>query len=101
MKTVITCISIFLFIFSFKIMANTNLSHAIAMHGEPKYPPDFKNVEYVNPDAPKGGKIKLAVRGTFDSLNQFLLKGLPAAGLDNIYESLLKESYMMMNNTKN
>jgi len=66
--------------------------HALSVFGDIKYSKNFKHFNYVNPIAPKGGKIKLAERGTFDSLNQFILKGLPAIGLDNIYESLLKES---------
>ncbi|TQV83926.1 ABC transporter substrate-binding protein [Denitrobaculum tricleocarpae] len=53
-------------------------SHAIAMHGEPKYPADFKHFDYVNPDAPKGGEIRTAARGTFDSFNRFIAKGTPA-----------------------
>ncbi len=56
--------------------------HAIAMHGEPKYPAGFQHFDYVNPDAPKGGTARLAgLRGTFDSLNVFILKGVPADGL--------------------
>ncbi len=46
---------------------------------------------YVNPEAPKGGVIKYAVIGTFDSLNPFLLKGVPAAGISSIYDSLMME----------
>ena len=42
-------------IFQLKAQANTNISHAIAMHGDPKYSNDFKNVEYTNPDSIKGG----------------------------------------------
>jgi len=49
--------------------------HAMAMHGEPKYPPDFKHFDYVNPDAPKGGTLRLGVTGTFDSFNPFVTKG--------------------------
>ena len=69
-----------------------NKVHAISVFGDIKYDKNFIHFDYVNPNAPKGGKIKLAERGTFDSLNQFVLKGLPAIGLDYIYESLLKES---------
>ena len=49
--------------------------HAIAMHGEPKYGPDFQHFDYVNPDAPKGGSLRTASRGTFDSFNPFIPKG--------------------------
>ena len=49
--------------------------HAIAMHGEPKYGADFKHFDYVNPYAPKGGTLRTAARGTFDSFHQFIPKG--------------------------
>ena len=62
------------------------------MHGEPKYPADFKHFDYVNPLAPKGGDVKLAATGTFDSFNGFIIKGNPAAGLGLIYDSLLTSS---------
>ena len=39
-------------------------AHAIAMHGEPKYGPDFTHFDYVSPDAPKGGELRLAEQGT-------------------------------------
>jgi microcin C transport system substrate-binding protein len=66
--------------------------HAIAMHGEPKYGPGFKNFDYVNPDAPKGGEVKLAAIGTFDNLNPYILKGVAAAGLGGLFETLLTNS---------
>jgi microcin C transport system substrate-binding protein len=59
----------------------TTTAHAISMHGDLKYGPGFKHFEYVNPEAPKGGDVKLAAIGTFDSLNPFILKGVPAAGM--------------------
>jgi len=55
-------------------------SHAIAMHGEPKYGPDFTHFDYVNPNAPKGGTLRLAVNGTFDSFNPFIPKGNAGTG---------------------
>lgn len=55
-------------------------AHAIAMHGEPKYGPDFTHFDYVNPDAPKGGTLRLGARGTFDSFNPYISKGDAAAG---------------------
>jgi len=54
-----------------------NVSHAIAMRGEPALPADFGNMPYVNPDAPKGGRLRECALGTFDSLNPFIVKGLP------------------------
>jgi microcin C transport system substrate-binding protein len=55
-------------------------SHAIAMHGEPKYGPDFTHFDYVNPNAPKGGTMRLAENGTFDSFNPFIPKGNAGTG---------------------
>src|SRR5262245_59809761 len=67
--------------------------HAIAMHGTPKHPPGFTHFPYVNPDAPRGGRLVLGQQGTFDSLNQFVIKGRAAAGLRTyVYESLLARS---------
>ncbi|MEZ5524325.1 MAG: extracellular solute-binding protein [Pseudomonadales bacterium] len=64
--------------------------HAIAMHGAPKYPADFKHFDYADPAAKKGGQLRLAAVSSsgFDSLNPFIIKGVPAAGL-----TLLGHSY--------
>ncbi len=66
--------------------------HGIAMHGEPKYGSDFKHFDYADPNALKGGTVRLAAIGTFDSLHPFILKGVPAAGLGNVFETLLTSS---------
>src|SRR3972149_7392858 len=60
--------------------AETRTVHALAMHGEPKYGPDFKHFDYANPDAPKGGEIRFAAIGTFDTPHPFTLKGTAAGG---------------------
>ena len=62
---------------------------SIALHGSPKYPADFKNFDYINPDAPKGGDIHLSAIGTYDTLNPFTLKGVSAAGLEMTFETLM------------
>lgn len=67
-------------------------AHALSMFGDVKYGPDFEHLEYVDPNAPKGGAIKLAAIGTFDSLNPFILKGVAAIGSGQIYDSLLTSS---------
>ena len=66
--------------------------HALSLIGEPKYPADFKQFDYVNPDAPKGGIVRMADIGSFDSLNPVLYKGEAAAGLGLVYESLMADS---------
>ncbi len=69
-------------------------AHAIAMHGAPALGPDFAHLSYVNPDAPKGGRLALAYFGAFDSLNPYNVKALSTAqGLvGNDYQSLMTRS---------
>ncbi|MHB1218102.1 MAG: extracellular solute-binding protein [Alphaproteobacteria bacterium] len=64
-------------------------SHGIAIHGGPGYPADFTHFSYVDPNAPKGGSVRLSAFGTYDSLNPFILKGTPATGLGNVFETLM------------
>ena len=71
---------------------NIYKSHALALHGDVKYGPGFKHFDYVNPDAPKGGTVRLGTVGTFDSLNPFILKGVAAAGVGIIYDTLTVQS---------
>ncbi len=68
--------------------------HGIAMHGAPLHGPDFKHFSYANPDAPKGGDLKLAAIGSFDSLNPLIIKGVSAGGIrDYVFESLMARAY--------
>ncbi len=67
-------------------------AHALSMFGDVKYAPDFAHFDYADPNAPKGGSIKLAAIGTFDSLNPWILKGVAGAGSTQIYDSLLSNS---------
>lgn len=68
--------------------------HGLAMHGEPKYPKGFSHFDYVNPDAPKGGTLKLSVYANgYDSFNPFDIKGIAAAGITTyLYDTLLESS---------
>ena len=69
-------------------------THAIAMHGAPAWPTGFKAPTYANPSAPKGGQLVQGVLGTFDSLNPFIVKGIPAAYMRGyVIESLLARGY--------
>lgn len=61
--------------------------HALTLADAPKYGPDFKHLDYVNPDAPKGGTVTQGVTGTFDTFNGFIIKGTPA-GLPGLYDTL-------------
>lgn len=67
-------------------------SHALSMYGDLKYGPGFKHFEYANPAAPKGGDVRLAAIGTFDNLNPFILKGVAAAGLGEVFDTLTVQS---------
>lgn len=66
--------------------------HAIAMHGSPKYGPGFLHLDYADLAAPKGGSITLSKIGTFDSLNPFIIRGVPAEGRTLTFESLMGRS---------
>ncbi len=66
--------------------------HATALIGEPKYPADFPHFDYVNPDAPKGGFVRLSETGGFDTLNPIPSKGNLAAGLGLVFETLMTSS---------
>jgi len=50
---------------------------SLVRFGAPKYGLDFTSFSYVNPKAPKGGKLKMGAMGTFDSLNQYIAVGIP------------------------
>lgn len=68
--------------------------HAIAMHGDPAWGPDFTAPTYANPAARKGGTLVQGVQGTFDCLNPFIVKGLAAANIRSyVVESLLARGY--------
>ena len=54
-------------------------AHAIAMYGSPKYPATFTHFDYVNPESYKGGRIRQAAQGTFDSFNPWIDKGTPVS----------------------
>ena len=62
----------------------------LSMHGQAKYSADSKNLEYVNPNAPKGGHIKMSVIGTFDTLNPFSLKGKAPTNMNLVYDRLMR-----------
>jgi len=69
-------------------------AHALAMHGAPAWGPNFDHPTYADPAAPKGGTLVQGVLGTFDCLNPFIVKGLPAANIRSyVIESLLARGY--------
>ena len=62
-------------------IATVTRSDAIAILAKPELPPDFPYFPYVDPNALKGGEVTLAVVGTFDDFNPFILRGSSAMGL--------------------
>jgi microcin C transport system substrate-binding protein len=63
--------------------------HGLSLFGSVKYPPGFSHYDYVNPNAPKGGLMRLSAIGTYDTLNPFNLKGTAASGLGLMYDTLM------------
>jgi microcin C transport system substrate-binding protein len=63
------------------------------MHGNPKYPFGFQHFDYARANARKGGLLRLAVIGSFDSLNPYIIQGVPARGQELVFESLLSRSF--------
>src|SRR5260370_42442920 len=69
-------------------------AHAIAMHGSPAFAAEFSHFRYVNPAAPKGGRLVASIVGTFDSLNPFIVRGLPFEHVRGyVVESLMARGF--------
>ncbi len=68
--------------------------YGLSQFGDLKYPPGFRHFDYVNPDAPKGGAVRLVGLGTFDNFNQVVagFRGLLAAGAGTICDTLMVPS---------
>tara|TARA_B100000683_G_scaffold242954_2_gene252044 strand:- start:8959 stop:10872 length:1914 start_codon:yes stop_codon:yes gene_type:complete len=65
--------------------ADVTVAHAISLYGQPKYPQGFQHFDYVNPNAPKGGRITLPALGSFDTLNPYVLKGISPSSFAGLY----------------
>ena len=78
-----------------QFLANSSLAeptHGLSVFGDLKYPASFGHFDYVNPDAPKGGRMALigpVASDTFDSFNGYILKGDPAQGLALMFDTLM------------
>lgn len=71
-------------------------SHGLSAFGALKYEPDFAHFDYVNPQAPKEGGLALvgtAAQNSFDSLNAFIVKGVPAEGMELTFDTLMTRAY--------
>jgi len=83
--------ALFVLAFGAAFAPAAHAAYAIAQYGKPKYPPDFRHFDYVNPDAPKGGTLVLANPDrltSFDKFNPFTMRGNAAPGLGLMFESL-------------
>ena len=72
--------------------AETPRHHALSLIGEPRFGAEFAHFDWVNPNAPKGGRVRQWAMGSFDSLNPFPVKGSPAAAVSLIYDQLMVTS---------
>ena len=69
--------------------------HGLSVFGDLKYPATFSHFDYVNPDAPKGGRMALigpVPNDTFDSFNGYILKGDPAQGFALMFDTLMERA---------
>jgi len=70
--------------------------HGLSAFGNLEYGPDFEHFDYVNPDAPVGGRLSMigtAGRTTFNSFNPFIIKGDAAQGMEYLFDSLMTRAY--------
>lgn len=72
--------------------AESTTSHGLSAFGNLKYGADFTQFDYVNPDAPKRGTIRLPGIDSFDTLNGFTLKGSPPQGLGLLHATLMESA---------
>src|SRR5277367_229848 len=68
--------------------AKADVTYGMSLYGDFKYQPGFTHFDYANPDAPKGGTMRMSAIGTFDTLNPFVIKGVPAAGIGQLFDTL-------------
>ncbi|MDI9348458.1 MAG: extracellular solute-binding protein [Candidatus Symbiobacter sp.] len=68
------------------------LQPALSLYGDVKYKPGFDHFDYLDPKAPKGGLVRMAAIGTFDSLNPYILKGNPAGNIYLTFDTLTVQS---------
>ncbi len=81
-----------LFLMSISSGFSAPLTGGLSVYGNPKYPENFTHFEYTSEDALKSGVLRLAVPGTFDSLNPYIITGVVGAGSNFIFSTLMKQS---------
>ena len=72
-----------------KVNAEIIIAKGYSNFGELKYSEDFDYLDYVNPNAPKGGEISIWARGTFDSMNPYSRKGSSGSLSSIFFEEIL------------
>ena len=93
MKKIVLLFSFLLFSFpSYSRQYQATPETGVAMHGKPRYHGDFISFDYANPDAPKGGTLKMSAFGNFDTFNPYTIKGVSAAGSAMMFDTLMVES---------
>ena len=80
-------------LFFFPSAAHAEHTYALAMNGSPLYPADYKHFDYANPDAPKGGGLKTSHTGSFDNLNNHIILGNNAEGLEYLNDKLMQRGW--------
>jgi microcin C transport system substrate-binding protein len=91
-RTALVAGAAFLILVAFTVAARAETvitAHGISTFGDLKYPADFAHLDYVNPDAPKGGEISQWAFGGFDSMNPYSVKGRAGQLSSAMYESIL------------
>src|SRR5690606_7083675 len=71
-------------------MPEIRRSHGLSTFGELKYPADFRQFDYVRPDAPKGGTLRLSGLDSFDNLNPYILRGVPPEGAALLHDTRME-----------
>ncbi|HEY1503637.1 MAG TPA: extracellular solute-binding protein [Stellaceae bacterium] len=74
------------------ISAAAEPQHGLSLFGDLKYPANFQHFDYANPDAPKGGTVKFAATGTFNTFNLFQLVGDKPIAENQIFDTLMTQS---------
>ncbi len=72
--------------------AEAAASDGMSLFGDLKYGPGFTHFDYADPQAPKGGTVRYSAIGTYDTLNPFVINGVPAAGIGMIFDTLTASS---------
>jgi microcin C transport system substrate-binding protein len=84
-------------LFASPAFAQDQKRHAVSLTGDPKVSADYKHFDWVNPEAPKGGRVRMHAQGTFDSLNPFPAQGQAAAGMPLIGSNFIYEPLFARN----